>query len=205
MKIYLIRHGETNLNKKRVLQGRTDSELNEYGIELAEKTAEGLKNVAFDVVFTSPLKRAKKTAQIVARVEETGIPVIEEPRIQEICFGEYEGLSYLKENYTIPDKEFMNFFMAPERFSPPKTGESLTEVIERTGDFVKELLENPAYEEKTVLLSTHGCALKAILANIRQTPLKDFWGDGVHKNCAVTIVEVKNKAATVLEEGKVYY
>lgn len=205
MKIYLIRHGETNLNKKRVLQGRTDSELNEYGIELAEKTAEGLKNVAFDVVFTSPLKRAKKTAQIVARVEETGIPVIEEPRIQEICFGEYEGLCYLKENYTIPDKEFMNFFMAPELFSPPKAGESLTEVIARTGGFVQELLENPAYEEKTVLLSTHGCALKAILANIRQTPLKDFWGDGVHKNCAVTIVEVKNKAATVLEEGKVYY
>jgi len=55
------------------------------------------------------------------------------------------------------------------------------------------------------LVSTHGCALKGILANIRETELKDFWGDGVHKNCAVTLVEVSEEKTKVVYEGKIFY
>ena len=58
MKLYLIRHGVTDQNKKRCLQGRSDIELNEQGRELARITAEGLRDVNFDLIFTSPLKRA---------------------------------------------------------------------------------------------------------------------------------------------------
>ena len=65
MKIYMIRHGETDWNKMKRLQGVTDIPLNACGIELAEKTAEGLKNVPFDRIYTSPLIRAKKTAEII--------------------------------------------------------------------------------------------------------------------------------------------
>ena len=65
MDIYLIRHGETDWNKTKRLQGVTDIPLNACGIELAEKTAEGLKNVPFDRIYTSPLIRAKKTAEII--------------------------------------------------------------------------------------------------------------------------------------------
>lgn len=65
MDIYLIRHGETDWNKEKKLQGVTDIPLNAYGIELAEKTAEGLKDVPFDRIYTSPLIRAKKTAEII--------------------------------------------------------------------------------------------------------------------------------------------
>ena len=205
MKVYLIRHGETDLNKRKVLQGRSDTELNEYGILLAEKTAVGLSDVKFDAVFTSPLKRARKTAELVARVSETGVPVIEEFRIQEISFGVYEGLCYHRDNYNIPDKNFLSFFDAPECYVAPAAGEGLAEIIARTGDFWNELVCNPAYKDKTILLSTHGCALKAILANIKHTPIEKFWGAGVDKNCAVTIVEVTDDKVTVLEEGKVYY
>lgn len=205
MKVYLIRHGETDLNKCKVLQGRSDTELNDYGILLAEKTAEGLADVAFDAVFTSPLKRAKKTAELVARVAGTGVSVTEEPRIQEISFGVYEGLCYHKDNYNIPDRAFLDFFDAPECYEAPPEGEGFTEIIARTGEFWKELVNNPAYKDKTILLSTHGCALKAILANIKQTPIEKFWGAGVDKNCAVTIVEVTDGRAAVLEEGRVYY
>ena len=59
MKIYLMRHGETDYNKNKMIQGQCDIELNEYGRELARITAEGLKEVPFDVVYTSPLIRAK--------------------------------------------------------------------------------------------------------------------------------------------------
>ena len=63
MKLYMIRHGQTEWNKEKRLQGRADIPLNAYGIQLAEETRDGLLGVRFDIAFTSPLKRAKKTAQ----------------------------------------------------------------------------------------------------------------------------------------------
>ena len=203
MRLYIVRHGETNMNKGKFLQGQTDSELNEYGRELARKTRDGLAKVNFDMAFTSPLKRAKETAQIILGGRE--LVLKDELRIQEISFGEYEGLCFGKENFNVPDKDFYNFFNHPEKYSVPKGGESFEAVIERTGEFLKELFENSEYENKTILLSTHGCALKALLANIAGISVEDFWGEGVHPNCAVTIVDVKGGKATIVEEGKVYY
>lgn len=203
MKVYLIRHGETDYNKKRKLQGQCDIELNDYGRELARITAEALKDVHFDIVYTSPLKRAKETAQIM--IGERAVPVIEDKRIQEISFGEYEGLCCQGENFNIPDKSFRNFFDLPAEYHVPPNGESFEEIIKRTGEFWKELLRKEELAEKTVLISTHGCALKAILANINPVPLEAFWGTGVHKNCAVTIVDVTKESVKVTEEGKLFY
>jgi len=205
VKLYLIRHGETDLNKQRILQGQSDFELNAYGRELAEKTREGLRDTEFDLVFSSPLKRAKETAEIIISGREPQPLFIEDKRIQEISFGEFEGLCCGKEHYNIPDKDFNYFFQAPEKYRVPKGGESFEEIIARTGEFLKEITGKPEYADKTVLVSTHGCALKALLANIRPTPLSRFWGEGVNKNCAVTIVEAKEGKFAVLEEGKLYY
>ncbi len=203
MKIYLIRHGETDQNKRKCLQGRSDIELNEYGRELARKTAEGLKDIPFDIIFTSPLKRARETAEIIRGTRD--IPIVLEERIQEISFGEYEGLCYGKENYSIPDKDFMNFFNKPQDYETPPGGESLQEVVTRTGGFLQEILQNEVYKDKNILLSTHGCALKACLANINSSLLADFWGEGVHKNCAVSLIEVREGKVVVTEDGKLYY
>ena len=60
-------------------------------------------------------------------------------------------------------------------------------------------------EHDTILVSTHGAALRGLLSNISQVGIEDFWGSGVHKNCAVTIVEVKNGQMVITEEGKTYY
>lgn len=204
MKLYLIRHGETDFNKRRLLQGQTNTELNDYGRELAKKTAEGLKEVPFDLAFTSPLRRAKETAQIV--LGDRKIPLVEEERIQEISFGAYEGLCIDKERYNIPDAAFMNFFNQPEAYNTPPNGETFAEVLRRTGEFLNELLAEKEYADKTILVSTHGCALKALLADVRNTPLSEFWGGGVNKNCAVTILETgENGKLAVIEEGKLFY
>lgn len=203
MKIYLIRHGETDYNKNKMIQGQCDIELNEYGRELARATAEGLKDVPFDVVYTSPLSRARETAQIVTGGRN--VVWIEEPRIQEICFGEYEGKHCGRKNFDVPDKDFLNFFFDTAHYHTPPGGESFEDIIKRTGDFLAELTGKREYAEKTVLVSTHGCALKAILANIRHLPIEEFWGEGVHKNCAVTILEADGDKITILEEGKLFY
>lgn len=203
MKIYLIRHGVTDANKCKSLQGRTDISLNEQGRELARITAEGLKDIKFDFIFTSPLKRAKETAEIIRGNRD--IPIIDCEEIQEISFGEYEGLCFGMDNYTIPDKDFMFFFDKPECYKPAPGGETFEEVLARTGAFMERLIASKEYQDKTILLSTHGCALKALLANVRKLPIAQFWGAGVHKNCAVSLVEVKDGCPVVAEDGKVYY
>lgn len=206
MRLYLIRHGETDLNKQKILQGRSDYALNDYGRRLARLTGQALKNVKFDVAYTSPLSRAKETAEILLRENQVSNPVlVEEERIQEISFGDFEGKCYGRENFNIPDETFLNFFENPSEYHTPPGGESLEDVMVRTGAFWQKLLQDEGNEEKTILLSTHGCALKAILANIRQTPVAEFWGEGVHKNCAVSIVDVVNGSAVVTEDGKLFY
>ena len=107
MKIYMIRHGETDWNKARKLQGQIDIQLNEFGKSLAVDTEPALRDIPFDVVITSPLSRAKHTAELVLAGRE--IPMIEDERIMEMGFGEYEGLHCKGENYNIPDPDFHYF------------------------------------------------------------------------------------------------
>lgn len=203
MRLYIIRHGETEWNVLRRFQGRSDIPLNDEGRRLARITAEALSEVPFARIYTSPLKRAYETAMIIKG--DRDIPVIEEPRIIEIGFGEYEGLCCGKEHYNIPDPDFMNFFHKPEAYKPPRGAEGIDELKARTADFLQEIVYNKDMEHDTVLVSTHGAALRGLLSNISQVGIEDFWGSGVHKNCAVTIVEVKNGRMVITEEGKTYY
>lgn len=203
MKLYIIRHGETDWNVKRRFQGRSDIPLNEEGRRLARITSEALQDVPFTRIYTSPLKRAYETAMIIKG--NRNIPIIEEPQIIEIGFGEYEGLCCGKDNYNIPDPEFMNFFEKPEAYKPPKGAESIEELKQRTADFLDKIVHNKAMENDTIVISTHGAALRGLLSAISSIRTEDFWKGGVHKNCAVTIVEVKNGNSVILEEGKVYY
>lgn len=203
MKLYIIRHGETDWNVKRRFQGRADIPLNEEGRRLARITSEALKETAFTKIYTSPLKRAYETAMIIKG--ERDIPVIEEPRIIEIGFGEYEGLCCGKDNFNIPDPEFMNFFDKPEAYKPPRGAEGIDELKARTADFLQEIVHNKNMENDTILVSTHGAALRGLLSYINGAGLKDFWKGGVHKNCAVTIVDVNDGRALIIEEGRTYY
>mgnify|MGYP002083218281 FL=1 len=203
MKLYIIRHGETDWNVKRRFQGRSDIPLNEEGRRLARITSEALKETAFTRIYTSPLKRAYETAMIIKG--ERDIPVIEEPRIIEISFGEYEGLCCGKDNFNIPDPEFMNFFDKPEAYKPPKGAEGIAELKARTADFLQEIVHNKDMENDTILVSTHGAALRGLLSYISNIAIKDFWNGGVHKNCAVTIVDVNEGRTLIIEEGKTYY
>lgn len=203
MKIYIIRHGETDWNTVRRLQGRADIQLNDEGRRLAKVTSEALKDIQFSRIYTSPLKRAYETALIIKG--DRDIPVIKDERIIEISFREYEGLHCGKNNYDIPDPEFKNFFDAPDKYCPAKGAESIDELCDRTADFFDEIINDKALQEDTILISTHGAALRGLLQFINKSERKDFWGSGVHKNCAVTIVNVDNGNVIIVEEGKIYY
>lgn len=203
MDIYLIRHGETDWNKVKRLQGITDIPLNAYGIELAQKTAEGLKDVPVDLIFSSPLIRARKTAEIIRG--DRSVPIIVTDGLKEISFGEYEGLTYLPEHYNIPRPGFRKFFDDPEHYDTPPGGESLMHLRQRTSSFVRGVMETPEYADKTILMTSHGAAIRGILSGLLKLPLKDFWSGPVHKNCGVTKIHSEEGIFQIEFENRIYY
>ena len=202
MKIYMIRHGETDWNVKGRLQGQSDTELNENGIRLAKVTAKGMEKIPFDIAISSPLKRAFDTARIV--LGDRKVPLLTDDRLMELSFGSWEGLGCRKENYGIPSDDFVKFYTDPLHFQPAPDGESIMQLCNRTREFYEELIANQEYQDKTVLIATHGCCMRALLRNVYQDKT-DFWHGGVPLNCAVNIIEVTNGISVLLEEDKVYY
>ena len=201
MLIYIVRHGLTEWNKLKKLQGAADVPLAKEGILLAEKTGEALKDVKFDICFTSPLSRARQTAECV--LGDRNVPIIPDKRIQEINFGDLQGgcVRDAEGNYIDPQVE--TFFRDPVNFKRPENGEDIFDVIARTKDFWEEKTSDPSLADKTVLVASHGCAVRALLQNIYHDP-ENFWHGCVPPNCCVNLVEVKNGKTVLLEEDKVY-
>lgn len=204
MKMYIIRHGQTPWNARKCLQGRSDVDLNENGIYLAELTGKALRDVTFDMAFTSPLIRAKHTAQCILAGRE--VPIIEDERLIEIRFGIYEGCCYAEENRQVPQQWIENFFHAPQDYVAAPGGESLDDVEKRTRNFMEDICSRKELQDKTILVSTHGCALRGLLNSIRESNREDYWHGGVSKNCAVSIVTCNRGEKPVLvEENHIYY
>ena len=204
MKMYIIRHGQTPWNARKCLQGRSDVDLNENGIYLAELTGKALRDVTFDMAFTSPLIRAKHTAQCILAGRK--VPIIEDERLIEISFGIYEGCCYAEENRQVPQQWIENFFHAPQDYVAAPGGESLDDVEKRTRNFMEDICSRKELQDKTILVSTHGCALRGLLNSIRESNREDYWHGGLSKNCAVSIVTCNRGEKPVLvEENHIYY
>ncbi len=202
MLLYVIRHGETSWNKERKMQGFQGSDLNENGVRLAEVTAEGLKDVEFDLCITSPLIRARHTAEII--MKDRNKPIIEEDRLKELNFGAWEGRSVAPGKMEVPMDQFRLFRTDPFRYQPPEGGETFRQLIRRTGYFFDDLIVTPEYQDKTILISAHGGAVRAFLNRLYADP-EDFWQGGVPMNCAYSIVEVKDGQARLVASDCVCY
>ena len=119
MILYIVRHGQTKWNVQKRLQGASDTDLNENGIALAKVTGEALKEVPFSCCFTSPLKRARDTAELVLGERKNSVPVYPDDRIREISFGVWEG----QDSTLLPQEMLDNFFHHPEKYQPPQGGD----------------------------------------------------------------------------------
>ena len=203
MKLYFIRHGETVWNTQAKLQGKSDIPLNEKGVALARVTGEALADVPFAAIYSSPLKRALQTAQLVAG--DRDVPIVTDRRLEEIGFGIWEGLSCHKDHYEILSDSFQDFFLDPFGYQPPAQGETVRHVCGRTADFLEELIRKMGKEESNVLISCHGCTLRALMNYFYQDYTAGFWRGHVPPNCSVSIVEVKEKGFSILAEDKIFY
>ena len=144
MRVLIIRHGETDWNKKRLIQGTIDIPLNDVGKSQAKMAHDALENENIDAVFASPLIRARETAEIV--VGERNLPIMYDKRIAERKFGVAEGMN-------IDEIDFDATWL-PNRPPVYEGMETFEEIYERIADFFDEIYKD--YSDKTVLVVTHG-------------------------------------------------
>ena len=175
--LYIMRHGMTDWNLRHKLQGKTDIPLNDMGRQMASDACERYKDVHFDVCYCSPLTRARDTAELV--LKGRNIPIIIDERLAEMGFGIYEGI---EEVFEKPECPVRVLFFNPDQYVAVNGAESLEDLISRTGSFLDEIAYPLVKEGKDVLIVGHGAMNSAIIGQVRHTPLKDFWAEGL-ENC----------------------
>lgn len=166
--IYFIRHGETDYNRKGIIQGSgVDSVLNELGHQQAEAFYQYYQNLSFDVVVTSTLQRTHQTAHPFIK---RGIPWEQTPDIDELNWGVHEGKTsepWMVEAYKnlIKEWESGNFSATLE------AGESAQSLADRCGRFVEGLKSRP---EQLILVCSHGRALRCLMCCVKGQHLREM-------------------------------
>lgn len=183
IKLYLIRHGETEWNSIKRWQGWTDIELSEKGRNQARSLGERMKNMDIDEIYSSPLKRAYETARPAA--EAKGMEIKTMDCFKEINFGEWEGMTS-EEISAKYGKEFDEFLKNPEEM--PFSGEgSFKNVEKRIAKGFEKILEGK--NGKSIAVVTHGGIIRIAvkyLLGIEGQWFNKTWID----NTSITLVEI---------------
>ena len=156
--IYLTRHGETEWNIEKRLQGRGDSPLTKDGIQRAKELRDRIKNIDIDVIYSSPIKRALNTANILRG--NKNIDIVTDDSLMEMCFGDYEGKKIDIVQEENPSWDIKLIMQGNVEICAPN-GENLKEVRERISKLMNKIIaENIG---KSILIVTHGITLKALM------------------------------------------
>lgn len=158
---YIVRHGQTTWNTAEIMQGSSDSPLTNKGIEGAKELGKAFKHIKFDLVYSSDLLRAKRSAEIIILERKLEVQITQ--LIRERAYGEFEGKH--NSNYKIVN-ETLNKLTNEERYSfkYSKGIESDKEIVERFLVFLREVaIANPG---KTVLVVSHGGIMRVLLVKL---------------------------------------
>jgi len=167
--IYIVRHGQTELNRLGIIQGRgINTDLNDEGRAQAALFFEAYKSVHFDKIYVSSLKR---TQQSVQQFIDLGIPYEKLPGLDELGWGIYEGQAPTPENRIAFHQMALDWQagLLDEKF---EGGESPNDVKKRQQEALNIILSHP--EEETVLICMHGRALRLLLCQLTGKPLSEM-------------------------------
>lgn len=185
MKIYIIRHGETDWNVKKMWQGTTDIPLNEKGVLQANQVAKRLENVNFERIFSSPLIRAKATAEAVGKIKNLDVCVKRD--LREVELGEWEGLTHTEVVSKYPD----TFTVWEKGLDTGEIGfgiENFNDLQERA---YKVLLEICEEAKGDTLIVSHGAWIIGLVCKILHISL-EYRKDVPVGNTGITIIEYSN-------------
>lgn len=156
IKITIFRHGETNWNKKKLIQGTTNIPLNITGLGQAFQLAEQLKGKKIDLILSSDLSRAHQTARVATKHLDKNIPFVISPKLRELNFGEYEGKDVSSFN-SLDILPILDDFEHPETFNVrfPK-GESHGELLSRVLQCLEDNINNYPFALNIVIFTHYG-------------------------------------------------
>lgn len=191
--IYIIRHGETALNKLGIVQGRgINSDLNETGVAQAEAFFNHYKDVKFDKIYTSSLKR---THQTVRNFIESGIPWQALKGFDELAWGVWEGQPSSAESISA-FREMMENWQSGNYDARFEGGESPNEVQFRMQEAMQIVQSNTS--EKCILICMHGRAMRLLLCFLLGKPLSEM-GDFPHQNTTLYKLNYTNDKFDVID------
>jgi len=182
--IILVRHGETEWNVAEIFRGRIDVDLNETGIKQAELLAEYLSDLKINAIYSSPLKRALKTAETIAGCHKLNVEIA--PGLVDFNYGEWQGMSHqeVKAKYKELYAEWLN---SPDKVKMP-SGESLSDVRERAMGVVDSII---ARHKGTVVLVSHRVVNKVLICALLGLDDSRFWNIK-QDNCGITTFVYEN-------------
>ena len=193
-RFYLIRHAQSEYNEKGIFQGRLDSDLTPLGFVQSRLLAENLKSEKPQVIFSSPQRRAYKTALTLSDILE--IPLIVDERLREMSFGVLEGRHFwtmFEENKEM----ILNWLKNPVKYPLP-TQEDMKEFEKRVKEFLNEVIKRK--EEKIVIVG-HGGTLHGLLCLALGIGLEKMWH--IHMdNTGITVLEYDGERFYVKELNK---
>lgn len=166
MQLILVRHGETLWNKEGRIQGTSDIDLSPEGFAQAEKLALALKREPLAAICTSPLIRARHTAEIINRFHN--LPISTHPELIEMDQGNFEGLSF--KELMACEKDFITRWIKDPASVRMPGGESLIDLQKRAWPPVKSLIDL----QQNALIVSHNFTIAAILCRLRNLSLSDF-------------------------------
>ncbi|MDO8612455.1 MAG: histidine phosphatase family protein [Dehalococcoidia bacterium] len=192
MRLFLVRHGETESNRLGLALGRNDVPLNEQGALQAEQLAAALSREPLAAVYASPLRRTLETARAVAGAH--GLEVAVEERLIEMDIGELDGLTFAEVRMRYPGllEEWMS---GPGPNMPMPGGERLVDVQERAWAAVTELAARHA--EEAVAAVTHNFVILSLLTKVLGIELSQF-RRLQHAVAAVSVVDFTSKRTLVV-------
>ncbi len=180
-RLLLVRHGETEWNRSGRYQGRSDIDLSAIGIQQAETLKKCLVKERLDAIYSSDLKRAVHTAQIIASGHNPELVTCKEMR--ELDFGEFEGLTFEEIKQRYPRS---NWWTTQDPQEKPPDGESVSQLTDRVSPFASKLRRYT--DEETILVVAHGGSLRALLCLLLGFGLEHWWQFRLD-SASLTVVE----------------
>jgi broad specificity phosphatase PhoE len=184
--LILIRHGETDWNKDKVFRGQMDMRMNATGIAQADATAEALKDIVFEAVYSSPLKRSLVTARRIAKPHEMEVRVAN--GFTDMYFGSWQGLTEAQVEQRDP-KLLQKWMESPSRFRPPG-GESVSKAWKRVNSQLREIIFT--HGTGTVVVVSHRVPIKMMTAYLTKRRPGEI-NKIRHDPCAVSVFRVHAK------------
>ena len=182
MKLYLIRHGQTDWNVAGKIQGSTDIPLNDMGRRQAACLARGMEKRPVEKVFTSTLSRAYETGLAIGKSQN--VPVERLEGLEEVGYGVWEGMTTeeIQEKYP---KELELWYNSPVDVAPPE-GESQVQVYDRCGRALETIL---AKAQGDVAIVSHGATVVFLLEHLLKDTRKDEDEDIIVGNASISTIE----------------